>query len=189
MNEGKIAVRYAKALFEAAINQGNLEKVRENVDSLQLLDSKVPGFRDLLESPILNTEQTNINSLNKLYVDLSRAKHGAEIYVNRKSEIINSFQKWQNKLSIKDFGVDEKALYKNLGIERIPKKDIKILAQKDDWIVAKHHGEKFNGRDNLDGTYDIYKDYLPKNIPTTEINRITKKINFEKDLPYRGPSF
>ncbi len=59
MNEGKIAVRYAKALFEAATDQGILEKVREDVDSLQLLDNKVPGFRDLLESPVLNTEQKN----------------------------------------------------------------------------------------------------------------------------------
>ena len=59
MNEGKIAVRYAKALFEAASDQGILEAVREDVDALQLLDNKVPGFRDLLESPVLNTEQKN----------------------------------------------------------------------------------------------------------------------------------
>lgn len=55
MAEGKIAVRYARALFEAALEQGVLDKVRNDIDGILALDSDVAEFRDLLESPILNT--------------------------------------------------------------------------------------------------------------------------------------
>ena len=57
MSEGKIAVRYAKALFMTANEKGVLEKVRVDIEALQVLDQEVPEFRDLLGSPVLNTEQ------------------------------------------------------------------------------------------------------------------------------------
>ncbi|MGM0665937.1 MAG: ATP synthase F1 subunit delta [Bacteroidota bacterium] len=52
MNESKIAVRYAKALFLAAKEQGLLSEVRE--DMLLVLElSGMEDFRELIESPII----------------------------------------------------------------------------------------------------------------------------------------
>ena len=52
MNESKIAVRYAKALFLSAKEQGLLSEVRE--DMLLVLElSVMDDFRELIESPII----------------------------------------------------------------------------------------------------------------------------------------
>ncbi len=52
MNEGKIPVRYAKALFESAVNQNLLERI---YDDMQLLSEacKTNEMKDLLKSPII----------------------------------------------------------------------------------------------------------------------------------------
>jgi len=57
MNESKIAVRYAKALFESSVGQGKLENIQEDLNALLLLEQQVPEFKDLLESPVLNASQ------------------------------------------------------------------------------------------------------------------------------------
>lgn len=59
MSVGKIAVRYAKALFEAAKDEGKLEKTRDDLGVFLTLDREVPEFRDLLESPVLSKKQKN----------------------------------------------------------------------------------------------------------------------------------
>ena len=55
MAEGKIAVRYARALFEAALDRGLLSKVRNDLESIIIVDSELPDFRDLLDSPVMGT--------------------------------------------------------------------------------------------------------------------------------------
>jgi len=52
MNEGKIPVRYAKALFESALNQNLLDTIYED---MQLLEEvcKTNELRELLRSPII----------------------------------------------------------------------------------------------------------------------------------------
>lgn len=57
MNESKIAVRYGRALFESALEQGILDKVQDDLKSILSLDKKLPEFRDLLESPILSVDK------------------------------------------------------------------------------------------------------------------------------------
>lgn len=57
MNESKIAVRYAKALFEAAQDQGKLDVIREDMDALLILEKQLPEFKSLLNSPVINLSQ------------------------------------------------------------------------------------------------------------------------------------
>lgn len=57
MNESKIAVRYAKALFEGSLDQGKLDQVQEDLSALLSLEQQVPEFKDLLESPVLNASK------------------------------------------------------------------------------------------------------------------------------------
>lgn len=52
MNESKIAVRYAKALFLSAKEQGLISEVREDMRFVLEL-SAMQDFRDLIESPII----------------------------------------------------------------------------------------------------------------------------------------
>ncbi len=69
MNDSKIAVRYAKALFEAALDKGRLDSIQEDMNSLGSLDRQVPEFRDLLESPILN-----VRAKQKILTNLFKGK-------------------------------------------------------------------------------------------------------------------
>jgi len=57
MNESKIAVRYGRALFESALEQGILDQVSDDLKSILLLDKDLHEFRDLLESPILSVSR------------------------------------------------------------------------------------------------------------------------------------
>ncbi len=50
-------MRYAKALFESALEHGIMDKVQDDLKVLLSLDKQLPEFRDLLESPIINAGQ------------------------------------------------------------------------------------------------------------------------------------
>jgi F-type H+-transporting ATPase subunit delta len=58
MNDSKISVRYAKALFESALDQKILDQVRNDMVDVQTV-SRVPEFRKLLLSPIIKDSQKN----------------------------------------------------------------------------------------------------------------------------------
>lgn len=56
MNDSKISVRYAKALFLTALEEKNLDAVIKDVDLINT-SFKVAGFREMLESPIVKTSE------------------------------------------------------------------------------------------------------------------------------------
>jgi F-type H+-transporting ATPase subunit delta len=56
MNNSKISVRYAKALFLSAKEAKLLERVVEDVKLLSI-SYQVKGFKDFLESPIIKTSE------------------------------------------------------------------------------------------------------------------------------------
>jgi F-type H+-transporting ATPase subunit delta len=56
MNDSKISVRYAKALFESALDKKILDLVRNDMVDVQTV-SRVPEFRKLLLSPIIKASQ------------------------------------------------------------------------------------------------------------------------------------
>ena len=55
MSTGKVAVRYAKALFLSAREQKVLDPVRADMEVLLEAATKIPDIRRLLESPILDS--------------------------------------------------------------------------------------------------------------------------------------
>jgi len=55
MNESKISVRYAKALFMSAEEQGIVDRVRDDMEFLLKLSS-LPDFRELLQSPVIENK-------------------------------------------------------------------------------------------------------------------------------------
>ena len=56
MNDSKISVRYAKALFQTALEEKLTEEVMKD---MKLLDGslKTPGFSEILGSPVIKTSQ------------------------------------------------------------------------------------------------------------------------------------
>ncbi|MEX0981840.1 MAG: ATP synthase F1 subunit delta [Bacteroidales bacterium] len=58
MNDSKISVRYAKALFESALENEILEQVRNDMVEIQTI-SRVPEFQKLLDSRIIKESEKN----------------------------------------------------------------------------------------------------------------------------------
>ena len=58
MNDSKISVRYAKALFESALENEMLELVRNDMIEVQTI-SRVPEFQQLLLSRIIKESEKN----------------------------------------------------------------------------------------------------------------------------------
>lgn len=57
MDEGKISVRYAKALMSLAKEKLALEAVRVDMETIQQLFETIPGFIQILESPVIGTKE------------------------------------------------------------------------------------------------------------------------------------
>ena len=61
MDENKISVRYAKALFGLARENKTLDEVKNDVDLIYQTSRSVPEFKMMLESPVIKTSaKTNI---------------------------------------------------------------------------------------------------------------------------------
>lgn len=54
MNNSKISVRYAKALFQVAVQQNVEDAVRNDVESLLECINTMPDFKLLLENPVVS---------------------------------------------------------------------------------------------------------------------------------------
>ncbi len=57
MNDSKIAVRYAKAVFLLANEKSLLKEVAEDMEVLLSVEKQVPELSDLFQTPILSSEQ------------------------------------------------------------------------------------------------------------------------------------
>ena len=53
MNEGKIAVRYAKALLRSALDKGKLDPVRNDMEAILQVIHDVPEMKHVLHSPVI----------------------------------------------------------------------------------------------------------------------------------------
>lgn len=71
MNSTKAASRYAKALLELAIEQGNLEKVAADMAYMHKVCSEEKEFVILLNSPIIKSDK-KISIFNSLFGDFDR---------------------------------------------------------------------------------------------------------------------
>lgn len=57
MNEALIRTRYAKALFDAALEQKKLEEVKEQAESLLVAFSEVDSLTEFLNNPLVNGDK------------------------------------------------------------------------------------------------------------------------------------
>lgn len=59
MNQSKIAIRYARAVFQTAVEAGAVEKVKEDFGILEHFMTTEPLFQHLLTSPLVSSQQKN----------------------------------------------------------------------------------------------------------------------------------
>ena len=57
MNESKISVRYAKALFSSAVERNLLDVIKKDVDFLLQLLQTQPRLKELLSSPVVKSKE------------------------------------------------------------------------------------------------------------------------------------
>ncbi len=67
MNESKISVRYAKALFSSATEKSLLEIVKKDIDLLLKLLQTQPRLKELLASPVIKTKEKRV-LLDKIFM-------------------------------------------------------------------------------------------------------------------------
>ena len=63
MNDSKISVRYAKALFSLAVEKNLLDKIKDDILFIKLTWEQVKELRRFLESPIVWVATESIKSL------------------------------------------------------------------------------------------------------------------------------
>jgi len=59
MNESKISVRYAKALFQHALELGKLEEIKKDIELVYKTSTEVPELNMFLLSPITKVSEKN----------------------------------------------------------------------------------------------------------------------------------
>ena len=57
MNQGKIVVRYAKALFDLAVEKKSLDKVYNDILSVSAILKSMPGLKTILQRPVVPTSK------------------------------------------------------------------------------------------------------------------------------------
>lgn len=102
MNESKISVRYARALFEAAQDMGILEVIHADLGHLEFLQQEVPEFKELILNPIMkqsrkkehltNLFKSNLNELTFKFLMLL-AENKREVFLSSVWRVFNDFYK------------------------------------------------------------------------------------------------
>lgn len=103
MNDSKITTRYAKALFNLALESKKLKDVKEDIDIFYNASSNIDIFKEFLNSPIIRTSKKQ-EVLNNLF-----RKEINEITLN----FINLITQNKREVFLKLICLDFLTLYRN----------------------------------------------------------------------------
>lgn len=106
MNVGRIASRYAKALFELAQEQNLLEEVNKDMHMLKSLCDSNKDFKHLLQSPIISHGKKsavfkaifyeNINNMSYRFLEIIIKKRRELLVADIAQEFINYYNEFMN---------------------------------------------------------------------------------------------
>jgi len=119
MNEGKISVRYAKALFILAKEKNLHELVRKDMEKLLKLTTSVPEFKLLMNNPILKpSKKMNIlNLIIKNHVQPITQSFVELIVHNNRLQYLDSIARIYLDLFKKDMGIEPATLVTSVPID------------------------------------------------------------------------
>ncbi len=106
MNTNRITVRYAKALFEAALEENKSERVNNDMQLFHTISGE-PELRNFLENPVIipSRKQEIFNKLFRNYVDELSLKFFKLLSVNNREIYLKSIAVNYSKFYRKHFGI------------------------------------------------------------------------------------
>lgn len=132
MNQSKITVRYAKALFELAKEKQLTEAIKKDMAYIQLVAKSVEDFKFLIESPIIKRKKKQEifrlmfgKSVQKITLDFLflLLKNRREVYI---SDIARNFL----DLARRDLGIKLASFVSAIEISAKTVEEIKQIAEK-----------------------------------------------------------
>ena len=130
MNQSKISVRYAKALFLLAAEKGLIDEIKNDIDNIKVISETVEEFKFLVESPVVETSQKraalesalkgSVNQITLNFIDLV-TKNKREIFIN---DICRNFL----DLVRKDKGIESASFVTATDIDEAILSDVKNIA-------------------------------------------------------------
>jgi len=119
MNESKISVRYAKALFNLSKEMNLHEQVRSDMENLQKLIADVAEFKLLMDNPILKPSQKMkiLNSILKNHVQPITQSFVELIVHNNRLSYLASMARIYLDLFKKDLGIEPATLTTSVPVD------------------------------------------------------------------------
>lgn len=103
MDEGKISVRYAKALMGLAREKQVIDSVRIDMEMIHALFETIPGFSQVLESPVIGIKEKrelfrkvfakSMNSMTYSFLMLLLTNHREEYLKNISRNYLDSYRR------------------------------------------------------------------------------------------------
>ena len=107
MNDSKISVRYAKAIFEQAREENVLDAVMTDMDFIGLCINQIPELKVLLDSPVIRTSEKkailkkslgdNVHPLSLSFFNL--------IFDNKREGYLESISRYSKYLYNREIGI------------------------------------------------------------------------------------
>jgi F-type H+-transporting ATPase subunit delta len=119
MNESKISVRYAKALFILSKEKNMLEQIKEDMKNLLKLITSVAEFRMLMDNPILKPSQKMdiLNSILKNHVQSLTQSFIELVVQNNRLHYLDSMARIYLDLFNRDLEIEPATLVTSVPID------------------------------------------------------------------------
>lgn len=176
MNESKISVRYAKALFSLAKEEQFQEQVRTDMQYLYSIFQEVPEFRFLLEDPVIKTPQKRdiINSVFKDNIKKITLNFLDLLLRNKREAYLPSISRVYISLFKKDMGIKSAVLITPLPLEEKIRDTIIVLISKK--LNVKIELEERSDKNLIGGFVLRIEDQQIDASVASQLNRIKKEL-------------
>lgn len=126
MNDGKITVRYAKALFELSVEKKVQDKIYSDMQALMAALKGSPELKALLSSPVVPaSKKTDIIKSIFSSLDKMTLSYIALLISNRRELFMESIARYFIGLYRKSKGIQEAVIYTAVALDEALKTQIK----------------------------------------------------------------
>lgn len=105
MNQSQIAIRYAKALFDLAVERNVLEKVKSDMALIEKVCNESPELRNMLLNPVISVEKkqkvmnlvfaAHLDTLTSRFIDILARKRREHYIVSIATAFVNLYNEFK----------------------------------------------------------------------------------------------
>jgi F-type H+-transporting ATPase subunit delta len=108
MNDGKITVRYAKALYQLSVEKKVQDKIYNDMQTVMAVLKESPGLKSLLESPVVPVSK-KVEITQKIFTSFDKItlSYFQLMITNRREQFLGSIARQVIKLYRKAKGIQE----------------------------------------------------------------------------------